>query len=547
MKSKRMLATLLASTLVLSVAFTGCGKTETKTAATKQEVNFRQEAVKTMDSSRASDSASFDVVQNVQETLYVSKNDKPVPGAAEKYDVSDDKKTYTFHIRDTKWSDGKKLTAKDFEYAWKRVLNPETKANYAFFLFPVKNAEKFYKGEAKAEEVGIKAVDDKTLKVELENPTAYFLQLITFPVLSPLRQDVVEKSGDKYGSDPSKMVYSGPFTVATWQRGSKIVLKKNANYYNAKNTKLDTVNYKIIKETSTAYQMFSNKQLDTMYGTGEYLDKLRQDSKDGKIDMTHEPSPSAFYMMYNQTGKVKLLTNAKIRRALGIAVDNKTYVDKLYKRGYVAEGLVPAGIMAGDKEYRKEVKEPFATVKNEDPKALFIEGLKELGLDPDPSKYTLKYLAQASDADTRKNSEFFQQTWQKKIGCKIELQAPASFADYLKKAETQQFEIAMSGWGADYNDPLTFMALFKSGDGNNNGKYNNPKYDELVKKIELETDTDKRIELIKEAEELLLVKDAGITPLFYKDKLGFRQKYIKGLQYPSFGGTYQLRWAYVEK
>jgi oligopeptide transport system substrate-binding protein len=546
MKSKRMLATLLASTLVLSVAFTGCGKTETKTA-TKQEVNFRQEAVKTMDSSRASDQASFDVVQNVQETLYVSKNDKPVPGAAEKYDISADKKTYTFHIRDMKWSDGKKLTAKDFEYAWKRVLTPETKANYGFFLFPVKNAEKFYKGEAKAEEVGITAVDDKTLKVELENPTAYFLQLITFPVLSPLRQDVVEKSGDKYGSDPSKMVYSGPFTVTTWQRGAKIVLKKNPNYYNVKNTKLDTVNYKIIKEMSTAYQMFSNKQLDTMYGTGEYLDKLRKDAKDDKISMTHEPSPSAFYMMYNQTGKVKLLTNAKIRRALGIAVDNKTYVDKLYKRGYVAEGLVPEGIMAGDKEYRKEVKEPFVAVKNEDPKALFIEGLKELGLDPDPSKYTLKYLAQASDADTRKNSEFFQQTWQKKIGCKIELQAPASFADYLKKAETQQFEIAMSGWGADYNDPLTFMALFKSGDGNNNGKYNNPKYDELIKKIELETDKDKRIELIKEAEELLVVKDAGITPLFYKDKLGFRQKYIKGLQYPSFGGTYQLRWAYVEK
>ncbi|NLZ48948.1 MAG: peptide ABC transporter substrate-binding protein, partial [Clostridiales bacterium] len=198
-------------------------------------------------------------------------------------------------------------------------------------------------------------------------------------------------------------------------------------------------------------------------------------------------------------------------------------------------------------EYRSKVKEPLKALqeKYNDPKALLVEGLKEAGLDPDPAKHTFRYLPQASDAETKKNSEYFQDQWQKKLGVKVEILPAADFSDYLTKVQSQQFDIAMSGWGADYNDPMTFLDLFGKDNGNNNGKWVNEKYEELLKKVQNETDTAKRLEIFAEMEKQV-IEDAAIAPLFYKDKKSFQQPYVKGLQLPNFGGTYQLRWAYIE-
>lgn len=551
---KKLLSVLLSATLALSVVLTGCGGGKATNDAAKGgakaggTLNMQLPEVKSLDSAQGQDQASFTPIGAAFEGL-ARVNDGKVEPAAATWKVSDDKKTYTFTLKDLNWTDGKAVSAKDFEYAWKRLVNPATKSPYGTLLNGVvKNAEAFSTGKAKADDMGVKASDDKTLVVQLERPVPYFLQLVAFASLYPVRQDIVEAQGDKYGTDPTKMVFNGPYVITEWQKGAKMTLKKNDKYYDATTVKLDTVTFQDIKELQTQYQMFTAKQLDVDPATGEYAQKFKDDAAAGKNVYIEKKAPSSFYMMFNQNGKNKLLLNSKIKLALSLAIDRESFINKIYKRGFVSYSLVPDVINAGDINFRTQVPEPLKAVFDEkkDVKALFIEGLKELKLDPDPSKYTIKYLSQNNAAIDKQMSEYFQNQWQTKIGVKIALEAPASFADYLVKAQAGEFEIAMSGWGADYNDPDTFIGLFQKDNGNNHSKYNNPKYEDILKKLAAETDDAKRVELFKQAEQLLIVEDAGIAPIFYKDTRSAEQNYVKGVQYPAFGGLYEVKWAYVE-
>ncbi|NLM34895.1 MAG: peptide ABC transporter substrate-binding protein [Clostridiales bacterium] len=543
-------AAIMTATLLAGCAGKSNGSNDKKNDGTKKEQKLvlREGALKTLDSVLATDTVSFDVIQNSQETLLVSNNDVPEAGAAEKWEVSEDGLTWTFKLRDLNWSDGKPVTAKDFEFAWKRLLDPNTGAFYSFFLFPVKNAEKYSNGEAKADEVGIKATDDKTLVVTLDRAVPYFEQIVAFPGLAPQREDIVTVEGSEYGTDPAKLVYSGPFVVEQWQKGAKVVLKKNEKYYNAANIKLEKAELLQIDEIKTAYDQFKAGKLDVTSATGEYLEQLTKDAKAGKYNLVEGVEPSSFYMVFNTEGKDnKALTNAKVRLAFSLVLDREEYVGSVYKRGVAAYGMVPKGLLVGDDEFRAKVEEPLKALLDQykDPKALLIEGLKEAGLDADPSKHTFRYLPQNSDAETKKYSEYFQNVWQTKLGVKVEIQPAADFSDYLTKVQSQQFDIAMSGWGADYNDPMTFLDLFGKDNGNNNGKYYNEQYEQLLVKVQNEIDNAKRTEIFAQMEKLI-IEDAAIAPLFYRDKKSFQQKHVKGVQLPSFGGTYQLRWAYVE-
>ncbi|GAA0070252.1 peptide ABC transporter substrate-binding protein [Clostridium sardiniense] len=547
MRKKKIIGAIVMLGLTASL-FVGCGGSNTESSGKSAETLKLTSggALKTIDSVKATDEVSHSVTQNTQETLLVYNDNKPVPGAAESYDKSKDGKTYTFHLRKgLKWSDGKELTAKDFEYSWKRLLDPKVASQYAFFLFKVKNGENYFNGKAKVEDVGIKATDDNTLVVTLENPVPYFDQLVAYPNLAPQRKDIVESQGDKYGSDPSKLVYSGPFTVSNWQKGSKFELKKNPNYWNAKDVKLNEVDFMELTEQSTIYQMFTNNQLDVMGGQGEFLAKLQQGAKDGKWNEVTGTAPSVFYGQYNIKSKNKALSNPKVRLALSIASDREGYTKDVLKRAIPAYGLVPQGIAVGDVDYRDKVEQPLKKVMNEDPKKLLIEGLKEAGLDPDPAKHTFKFLLQTSDATAKSQGEFMQNTWKQKLGVNIELVTAADFSDFLTKLDNGDFEIASAGWGADFNDPITFLDLFGKSNTNNTGKYNDAKVNELLEKLNTETDNNKRLEMYKEIEQIEVVKNPAVTPTYYKDIHSFQKKNVKGLQLPKFGGTYQLRWTSI--
>ncbi|MGG7078739.1 peptide ABC transporter substrate-binding protein [Clostridium sardiniense] len=547
MKAKKAISTILISVLILT-SFTGCGNKNETSSKEVKVLNLTTGAVKTMDSVKATDSESFNIAQNTQETLLVYNNDKPVPGAAKSFEKSKDGKTYTFHLRDgLKWSDGKELTSKDYKYAWMRLIDPNVASGYSFFLFGVKNGENYFNGKAKAEDVGIKTPDDKTLVVELENPIPYFTQLVAFPALAPQRKDIVEAQGEAFGSKEDGLVFSGPFMVSSWKRGSKIELVKNPNYWNAENIKLDEVNLNQIGEVNTQYQMFLSGQLDVMFKVGgEYIKELQKGVTEGKWDEVSGVMPTVYYDQYNMKSPNKLLQNTKIRQALSIAIDREQYTKDILKSGVPAYGMVPEGIVAGDVEYRKEVKEPLKEIANKDPKELFIEGLKELGLDPDPSKYTIDLLLQRGDSSIKNQGEYLQNTWKQKIGVNVKLQIPADFSDFLRKQDAGEFDIAMAGWGADYNDPMTFLDLFGAKNGSNYGKFNNDKVNKLLEDLQTETDTNKRIEMYKEIEKIVVTDNPAIAPTYYLDIHSYQKKNVHGMQYPKFGGSYQLRWAYIE-
>ncbi|MEG1482774.1 peptide ABC transporter substrate-binding protein [Clostridium sp.] len=531
----------------MTVLLTGCGNKEA-TANKVNTLNLVTGAVKTMDSAKATDSESFNIAQNTQETLLVYNNDKPVPGAAKSFEKSKDGKTYTFHLRDgLKWSDGKELTSKDYKYAWMRLLDPNVASGYSFFLFGVKNGENYFNGKAKAADVGIKTPDDKTLVVELKDPIPYFTQLVAFPALAPQRKDIVEAQGEAYGSKEDGLVFSGPFIVSNWKRGSKIELVKNPNYWNAENIKLDEVNLNQIGEVNTQYQMFLSGQLDVMFKVGgEYIKELQKGVKSGKWDEVSGVMPTVYYDQYNMKSKNKILQNTKIRQALSIAIDREEYTKDILKSGIPAYGMVPDGIVSGDVEYRKEVKEPLKAIANKDPKKLFVEGLKELGLNPDPSKYEIGLLLQRGDSSIKNQGEYLQNTWKQKIGVNIKLQIPADFSDFLRKQDAGEFDIAMAGWGADYNDPMTFLDLFGAKNGSNYGKYNNDKINKLLGDLQTEIDNNKRIEMYKEIEKIAVADNPAVAPTYYLDIHSYENKKVHGMQYPKFGGSYQLRWAYIE-
>lgn len=532
--------------LFIFVVLTFVACKQEKLQSKSKELTLTTVAIRSLDSVMATDSASLNIIQNTQETLLIYKDNLPVLGAAKSFTVSKDGLVYTFLLKNgLKWSDGKPLTSKDYLYAFKRLLSPATGASYAFFLFPIKGANDYYKGKASFKDVGLSTPDDHTLKVTLAYKVPYFTQLIAFPALAPQREDLVEKYGQAYATKTSNMVFSGPFVVSDWVKGSKIVLKKNPYYWDAANIKLDVVKFLQVKEFSTQYQMFMDKQLDVVEGnTGEFIKRYNEGVKKGLFARINVPLPRQYFMTFNF--KKKEFASKKVRLAFSAALNREEFVSKVLKTGIPAYGFVTNGIMVGDLDYRKEVAQPLLGAKIGDPKALLIEGLKELGLDPNPAAHSFELLQRKNDAQMKIEGEYLKNMWEKALGVRITLLAAADFADFLDKDQKGLFDISYQGWGADYNSPLTFLDYYTSWNSYNTGKYHNAQVDLLIKQTAKESGARKRLELFKQVENIYVLGDPATAPLYYKDENIYLKNNIKGLDLTLFGGKYQLRFTSVE-
>ncbi|MGL5414209.1 MAG: peptide ABC transporter substrate-binding protein [Clostridium sp.] len=543
---KKKIIALLSLVVISAFIVAGCSESDKDTSEGKRTIKLVTGSIKTLDSVKGSDQVSFNIIQNTQENLLLYKDNKIIPGAAESYSVSNDKKTYTFKLRNNlKWSDGKPIISEDYKYAWMRLLNSESGGSYSFFLFDVVNGEEYFNKEVDESKVGIETPDENTIIVKLERPVAYFTQIIAFPALAPQRKDIVEKNGSKYGSGVDTQVYSGPFIISEWQKGGKIILSKNMNYWNEKDIKLDEAKFMEIKEPNTVYKMFVSNQIDVMAGTGEYLKPLKDGATEGKWSEIEETGSSVFYTQFNLKSENKLMSNKNIRLALSLAVNREGLTEKVMKRNIPAYGMVPDGINVGDLDYRKEVPQPLEAIKNENPKDLFIKGLKELGMNEDPSKYKIKYLLQNSDATSKMQGEYMQNVWKQVIGVDVELENAADFSDFLKKMGDGEFEMASAGWGADYNDPMTFLDLFTPENGSNYGGYNDERVNKLLKSLENITDNKEKLNIYKQVEQIEMVDNPAMAPTYFTEVYSFQHNNVKGLELPRFGGLYQLRWTSV--
>lgn len=564
MRKNRLTALLLVLAMAITVALSGCGGTQpadnTTTAGgqTQQEQKLDADQTvrligydyKSLDISAESDSNSFTTFCNVfeglgRETVDESGAHKISLALAQDMKVSTDGLVYTFTLRDAKWSDGKPITAKDFEYSWKRLIDPEKAYDYGNFISMVKNVVEYQAGKAKIEDVGIKAKDDKTFEVTLAYPVPYFNQLIAFGCLSPQREDVVNSLGEAYGQSWDKIVYSGPFTISDYQKGSKIVYKKNPQYWDAANVKLETAECPIVNEQATIVQMFQAKQLDNIGASGDYLKQLRDQMDAGGFNNIQGPNSGTQYIAFNM--KTPVFASAKTRQAMVACFDRQALLDTVYKRFVPAWGFICPQLACGDKEFRSVVPEPQKKLANDtkDPKALFIEGLKDMKMDPDPSKISLKFLVGMQTSVTSALAQFVQNQFQTKLGIKLELVFTPDNPTYFQERTKGNFDLCGGGWLADFNDVSNFFGIFNSKDGNNNGKYNNKQFDDLLDQGLKELDNAKRIEIYKQAEEIMCATDPAVIDTYYQDFQTFRYNYVKGLQLPLFGGLYSFRDCYI--
>lgn len=515
-----------------------------------QELNLiLQSEPKTLDASRATDSYAASVLVLTNEGLVGAESDekgmdKIVPAGAESWTTSPDGLVWTFNLRkNATWADGKPVTAKDYYYGITRTLDPKTGSSYAFLLYPIKGAEEFNSGKGDIKNVGVKVKDDYTLEITLAHKTSYFLQLGYFKVMYPLREDIVKKYGEGYGSEGSQILSNGPYILKEWAHNSKVVLEKNPKYWNAKEFKLDKINYNIVNDLNTQMQLVVNGQVDM--GAADKPEWVEQFTKSGEFNNIKRYALGTNYNIFNI--KNKYFKNRKVRAAFILAMD-RDELNKVMFHGYFepAYGFVSKGIAIGDKDYRAVVPEPLKKLKaeNKDPKALLIEGLKELGMDPDPSKVTISYLSSSTNDWQKKYSELLQQMLKKKLGVNVK----AEFVEwpvYQKRNQELDYDMGGQAWTADYNDPNTFLDMWISNANIVPTGWKSAEYDALLKKAAATDNNDERIKYFEQAENLLLYKDCVISPTLYRVKNLYIRKYVKGYK-PTTIAPYNFKGVYIE-
>ncbi len=572
MKTKKILMVMLVLLLAVSMLLAGCGgKTETPASSESTEATKTAEAATAantstevpdkeqvinyplyydatiVDGTMTNSMMNATMIANINVTLteigQVDGELKIVGAGAEKWEVSEDGLEYTFHIRDFNWEDGVKVTAEQYAYSLYRALDPKNGSVMASALYDIKNAEEYVKGNAKKEDLGIAVIDENTLKITVKKVTPYFIQLTYSPVFTPTRQDFVEKYGDKYATEAEYTISCGPFKIAEWDHTSKILLVKNDKYWDAENVLLQQINFKMIKDTQAMMSEMMNHTIDrTSVSKGEWRQKFIDSGEFTYGDYILCGTYSLIANTQYETNGVKILSNSKVRQALSAAIDRTEATLLLQgEMAIPATGYIPSELQLDDKNYRDEAGyNPIESLQKAvtDPKALLIEGLKELGADPDPSKYTISYLVGNTTADGKKEAEYFQETYKTKLGINLEIeQVEASVK--TQRAKDGDYGLSYVTSYADYNDPSTYLnswLTYQEGHSYETG-YNNKQYDQYVDAANNSINPAERLDLFKKAEKLLVEDDCIVFPIFHPMSSMMNASYVRGFINQNFAPT----------
>ena len=452
------------------------------------------------------------VVVNIFEGLteYDPKDSHPVPAVASRWEISKDGRTYTFYLRkEAKWSDGTPVTAKDFEYAWKRALSPATASRYAFILYYLKNGQAYNEGKVKdALQVGVQAVDDATLKVTLENPTPFFLSLTSFYTYRPVKKEMVEKFGDQW-TRPENIVTNGPYRLQSWTPTRSIVLVKNPVYWDAMNVKIEQVHILPIEDRDTAMKKYEAGESDRLWK----MTPLQVEQKRNHPHVVFSPQNMNYFYMFN-TQKPPF-DNPKVRMALAMAVDREM-IAKFIKKGaaFPLSTLIPPGLPG----YKSIYSIPYDPVKAK-------QLLEEAGYKYPVSFPSVEFIYN-TDPRHQSVAEAVQQMWKKNLGVDVRLRN-MEWKSLLQTRSGSNFQISRHGWGGDYLDPNTFLEMFKSGTSMNEGKWKNKKFDDLLTQAGREQNSTKRMEILAEAEKIFL-QEAPVIPIFNETLVNLVNPKLKG-------------------
>ena len=473
--------------------------------------------------------------------LKMDKDGKVVPGLAEKYEVSDDQLTWTFHLRDgLKWSDGSALTANDFVYSWQRVVDPNVAAPYAQTVLGMVEGYDDAVGKPGADgnttvtpdptKLKVEAPDDKTLVVHMAKPTPYFDKLAAFATLSPVKKEVVEANPDGWSIDPKTYVSSGPFKLTEWKPGSYLMFEKNENYWDAGSIKLDGIKCLLMQDQNAAFSAYESgdalmiKDIPT-----QEIDSLKS-----RPDYHIDPILGTYYLDLNNT--LDEFKDSRVREALSLALDRKYISETITSGTYApASGFVSEGVTDWNgTAWQDNITDKSAYINIDGHAANLAKAkelLKEAGHENGAGLPTMSYTT--NDAGfNKKVAEYLQQAW-KELGINVEVNI-VEWKSFIPQRRSGNYQIARDGWVMDYNDPSNLLECAYSTNGNNSSRYKNPEYDALLDKAAHETDAKTRFGYFHQAEELLL-KDAGVIPLMYQNETYLQKDNIKDSFYTSDG------------
>lgn len=529
--------------LALTVITAGCSSAE-GVYSDKGQV-FRKvlpQDISSLDTALATDTVSFDLYNQIYEGLYtLDKDDKAVPGVAKSMPKkSDGGKTLTIKLRkNAKWSNGDPVTAQDFVYAWRRVVNPNTASEYAYIMYDIKNAEEINMGKKKVNQLGVKALDDYTLQVKLTKPIPYINEMLAFATFMPQNEKIVKKYGEQYGTTAQKTVYNGPFKLNDWKVEDKLQLSKNKDYWDKKAVHLDRVNYKVLKDQQAGASLFDTGSVDDTVITADQVDKYKDNP-----GLKKRLLASTFYIKLNQKN-VPEFKNKNLRLAISQAIDKEKYVNSVKNNGSTGMNGFTSKMTAktpDGKDFAETIDSPL-TYNPKAAKAHLEKAKKELGVNQ------VTFTMNTEDtADAKVSAEFIKSQVEKNLpGVTLKIkQLP--FKQRINQEHAETFEASLSGWGPDYPDPLTYLSIMTTGNASNNTGWGNKEYDKLVKDAngKLLTKPDERNAAMKKAEELML-SDAPVAPIYQKGEAHLTNPQVKGLIYHQIGGDTTLKHVKIDK
>lgn len=492
-----------------------------------------------LNSVRATDVVSSFVLNHIMEGLlqYDARNEL-IAGVAERWQLRDDGATFWLR-RDARWSDGKPVTARDFVFAWQRVVDPVSVSQYAFALFPIANAERINRGELPSAALGVHAFDDYRLDVRFERPCPYFLGLTAFATYFPLREDFYRARGERYAADATDLLFNGPFMLTRWDHGARLTLTKNPRYWNAGATRLQEIDIPYItSDARAAFNLFEQGSTAMAQLDAATLPEATERGAPMQLFQT-----GGIYFLEFNLRPDRLTANVHVRRAVQALFSPEQLVNKVIglPGNIAATSLFPTTVQGEAGSFREEFPVPpaprgVALAQNE-----LEQARRELNIDAWPP---LVLLAGTSNT-AKKQAEYFQQLLQRGLGIPVRIDNQI-FKQALEKMTRGDFDIAMAGWVPDFDDAITFGDLMASWNENNRGRYANPAYDALVHAANATGNQRVRMPLFAQMQKLL-IDDVPILPTYESAEMYAIDPRLRGVSRARFAGDLDFRRAYVEE
>lgn len=537
------LLTLIAL-LVVGPTLTACGRKGAPAAAPPAPEAERPRVItvnigaepRSLDPAKVEDVISMTVVQQLFEGLTQDTPQGPAPAVAEAWEVSPDGLTYTFRLRPARWSNGEPVTAGDFEYAWKRMLDPGTASPYAHILYPLAGAEAYNAADPRKEgaegmarlrnAVGVRAEDERTLRVTLATPAPHFLHLTSLAEYAPVNRRALEAGGEGWAAKPETLVGNGPFRLADWRPRSELVLERNPSYRAAAVVGLDRIRMAIVSDRATSLTMFENGELDLIMPGLVPAAETPRLSKAGKL--RRAPALSTGFVVFNT--RKPPLNDPRVRRALSLAVDRRALAEVIaHGLEAPATAFVPPGILnpATGKDFRGEGGDLYPARDLEAARKL----LAEAGYPGGKGFPALTFLYPVEGE--KRPREAVQQMWQKDLGIRVKLEG-LEFPSMLDRLHAGGFDLAALGWGADYPDPLTFLEVYASGNPMNLSGWGEAAYDGLIGRARQTPEPRARMLALHEAEALLMER-MPLAPLTFAQQAWVQRNDLQGVEFNPLG------------